>query len=90
MNDLESFRVDVAAFLAASIDADVACRAFGAILPPDLHDRARAWQRHMADNGFIGQAYVDMLVYADSTEAAIERFRAYEAPPPKWAKTPKV
>ena len=25
-----------------------------AILPPHLHDRARAWQRHMADHGFAG------------------------------------
>lgn len=54
------------------------------------YDLMRQTIQHMADNGFIGQAYVDMLVYADSTEEAIERFRAYEPPPPKWAKTPKV
>ncbi len=51
-SDLESFRADAASFIASAVDADVACRAFGAILPPDLHDRARGWQRHMADHGF--------------------------------------
>jgi len=54
------------------------------------YDLMRRTIQHMADNGFIGQPYVDMLVYADSTEEAIERFRAYAPPPPKWAQTPKV
>jgi uncharacterized protein (TIGR00730 family) len=49
------------------------------------YDRMRDTIQHMADSGFIGQDYVDMLVYADSTEAALEAFRAYRAPPPKWS-----
>ena len=44
----------------------------------------RATIQQMADKGFIAQPYVDMLVYADSTSEAIDRFRAYEPPPPKW------
>lgn len=39
----------------------------------------------MADNGFIGQAYVDMLVYADTSQEVLEAFRTYVAPPPKWS-----
>lgn len=54
------------------------------------YDPMRHLTQHMADNGFIGQSYVDMLIYADSTEEAIERFRNYVAPPPKWATTPRV
>ena len=49
------------------------------------YDLMRATIQQMADNGFIGQAYVDMLVYVDSTPEAIDRFRTYVAPPPKWA-----
>ncbi|PZQ56791.1 MAG: TIGR00730 family Rossman fold protein [Phenylobacterium zucineum] len=49
------------------------------------YDLMRQTIQHMADNGFIGQTYVDMLVYADSTEEALDRFRAYVAPPPKWS-----
>jgi uncharacterized protein (TIGR00730 family) len=49
------------------------------------YDRMRETIQHMADNGFIGQAYVDMLVYAESTEAALDAFRAYVPPPPKWS-----
>lgn len=44
----------------------------------------RATVHHMADNGFIAQQYVDMLIYADTTAEALERFRAYVPPPPKW------
>ncbi|WP_421937878.1 TIGR00730 family Rossman fold protein [Phenylobacterium sp.] len=39
----------------------------------------------MADSGFIGQQYVDMLIYADATEPALEAFRNYVAPAPKWS-----
>jgi hypothetical protein len=42
----------------------------------------------MADNGFLAQKYVDMLVYADTTAATIEAFRAYVPPPPKWSLAP--
>jgi alkylation response protein AidB-like acyl-CoA dehydrogenase len=48
------FRSDAARFLAESIAADVHCPAFGAIMPPALHDRARAWQRRVFDAGFAG------------------------------------
>ena len=48
------------------------------------YDLMRATIQQMADKGFIAQPYVDMLVYADSTSEAIDRFRAYEPPPPKW------
>ena len=52
MTELGAFRTSAAAFIAEAAEADVACRAFGAILPPDLHERARGWQRHMAEHGF--------------------------------------
>lgn len=48
------------------------------------YDLIRATIQQMADKGFIAQPYVDMLVYADDTAAALERFRAYDPPPPKW------
>jgi uncharacterized protein (TIGR00730 family) len=44
----------------------------------------RALVQHMADHDFIAQTYVDMLIFEDTTTAALERFRAYVAPPPKW------
>jgi alkylation response protein AidB-like acyl-CoA dehydrogenase len=50
----EQFRQDAAAFITESVDADLHCPAFGAIMPPALHDRARAWQRRMFDHGFAG------------------------------------
>lgn len=49
------------------------------------YDLMRQTIQHMADNGFIGQTYVDMLVYADSTPAVLEAFGGYVAPPPKWS-----
>ncbi|RAK63726.1 TIGR00730 family Rossman fold protein [Phenylobacterium kunshanense] len=49
------------------------------------YDLMRRTIQHMADNGFIAQPYVDMLVYADGTAEALERFRGYVAPPPKWS-----
>jgi uncharacterized protein (TIGR00730 family) len=52
------------------------------------YDPLRKTVQHMADNGFLAQQYVDMLVYADTTAAAIEAFRAYVPPPPKWGLAP--
>ena len=49
------------------------------------YDLMRATIEQMADKGFIAQPYVDMLIYADSTAEAIERFHTYVAPPPKWS-----
>ena len=48
------------------------------------YDLMRATVQQMADNGFIAQQYVDMLIYADDTASAIEAFRRYVPPPPKW------
>jgi uncharacterized protein (TIGR00730 family) len=48
------------------------------------YDLMRQTIQQMADNGFIGQQYVDMLVYAGGTAEVIERFRNYVPPPPKW------
>ncbi len=52
--DLEQFRSAAATFIAESVAADQHCQAFGAIMPPALHDRARAWQRQMFEHGFAG------------------------------------
>lgn len=48
------------------------------------YDLMRKTVQQMADAGFLAQQYVDMLIYADTTAAAIEAFRAYVPPPPKW------
>lgn len=52
------------------------------------YEPLRKTVQHMADNGFLAQQYVDMLVHADTTAAAIEAFRAYVPPPPKWGLAP--
>jgi alkylation response protein AidB-like acyl-CoA dehydrogenase len=52
--DIDEFRRAAVAFLGRSRADGIACPAYGAILPPALHDRARAWQRHIAENGFAG------------------------------------
>ena len=52
MSDLAGFRADAKAFLAASLDSGVACPAFGAIVPPDLFEQARAWQAHCFAEGW--------------------------------------
>ena len=49
------------------------------------YDLMRATIQQMADKGFIAQAYVDMLLYADTSADALNRFARYVAPPPKWA-----
>ena len=49
------------------------------------YDLMRQTIQQMADNGFIGQTYVDMLVYAETTPQVLDAFRAYAAPPPKWS-----
>ncbi len=48
------------------------------------YDLMRQLVQQMADNGFTTQTYADMLVYADSTAKALDAFRAYIPPPPKW------
>jgi alkylation response protein AidB-like acyl-CoA dehydrogenase len=52
--ELEPFRDAVVEFLVQARADGVAAPAYGAILPPALHDRARAWQRHLAAGGFAG------------------------------------
>jgi alkylation response protein AidB-like acyl-CoA dehydrogenase len=52
--DIEDFRAAVVSFLGRAEADGLACPAYGAILPPGLHDRARAWQRHIAEAGFAG------------------------------------
>jgi len=49
------------------------------------YDPMRETIQKMADNGFIAQPYVDMLIYADGTAEALARFERYVAPPPKWS-----
>jgi len=41
-------------FIAASVSDGSACPAFGAIMPPAMFDRARAWQRRCHEAGFAG------------------------------------
>ncbi len=52
--DLDAFRHDVVEMLARNVADGTACPAFGAILIPDLHDRARVWQQAMSDQGMAG------------------------------------
>ena len=52
------------------------------------YDLLRATIQQMADNGFIAQQYVDMLIYEPTTEAALKRFGDYVPPPPKWNRAP--
>jgi uncharacterized protein (TIGR00730 family) len=48
----------------------------------------RALTQQTVDAGFLAQQYVDMLVYAPTTDDVIEAFRHYVPPPPKWARAP--
>ena len=52
------------------------------------YDLMAATIQQMADNGFIAQPYVDMLIYRDTSAEVIEAFRGYVAPPPKWSARP--
>jgi alkylation response protein AidB-like acyl-CoA dehydrogenase len=51
---VDAFRAEVATFLAAAAADGTACPAFGAILPPALHERARAWQGRIFEAGYAG------------------------------------
>lgn len=48
------------------------------------YDTLRQLVQRMADNGFTTQQYADMLIYAETTAQALDAFRAYVPPPPKW------
>jgi uncharacterized protein (TIGR00730 family) len=52
------------------------------------YDLMRQLVQQMADKAFTTQQYADMLIYAESTQAAIDAFRAYSPPPPKWGVAP--
>ena len=52
------------------------------------YEPMRASIQQMADKGFLARQYVDMLVYADTTGQALDAFRAYVPPPPKWGVAP--
>jgi uncharacterized protein (TIGR00730 family) len=47
-------------------------------------DPLRAMIQRMADDGFVQQAYADMLIFTDDPAELVDRFRRYVAPPPKW------
>ena len=53
MVDLDDFRQEARAWLAAN-RVDAPSRNYGAIVPPELVDEARAWQRRIFDAGFAG------------------------------------
>jgi len=42
---LEDFRMQAAAFISDAVNSKDACPAYGAILPPLLHEQAMHWQR---------------------------------------------
>ena len=48
------------------------------------YEPLRAAIENMVANGFLKAQYAEMLIYARHTAEAIERFRAYVPPPPKW------
>jgi len=48
------------------------------------YDLWRATVRQMADKGFVAPAYAEMLIYEPTTAKVLDRFRAYQPPPPKW------
>lgn len=54
---LDEFRTHANDFIQASKYEGIACRAFGAIMPPALHDEAKVWQQHMYANGFAGVSW---------------------------------
>jgi len=54
---IDTFRRRAASFIADAKNSGLACRAFGAIMPPALHDQAKQWQQHMYANGFAGVSW---------------------------------
>jgi len=57
VDSAEDFRAQAVVFLDASIADGTACKAFGAIMPPAMHDPATTWQKHMYANGFAGVSW---------------------------------
>lgn len=54
---IEQFRDRAAEFIEDSVASGVACRSFGAIMPPAMHEHALRWQRHMFAHGWAGVAW---------------------------------
>jgi len=54
---IDEFRDLAVTFIEDSKAAGMACRAFGAIMPPGVHDEAKVWQQHMFANGFAGVSW---------------------------------
>ncbi len=54
---VDEFRRRAADFISEAKTDGIACRAFGAIMPPAMYDQAKAWQQHMFDSGFAGVAW---------------------------------
>ena len=54
ISSLEEFRDETAAFIARAVDSGDACPAYGAILPPHLHQQAMHWQRFCFNEGWAG------------------------------------
>jgi alkylation response protein AidB-like acyl-CoA dehydrogenase len=52
--DLADFRAEASQFLSDAVGNGTACPAYGAILVPALHDRARQWQAYCYDHGWAG------------------------------------
>ena len=48
------------------------------------YEAFRKLTQQFADQGFLAQQYVDMLIYRDTSAEVIEAFRTYAPPPPKW------
>lgn len=53
-------------------------------------DPLQAMIARMASEGFLNQAYADMVGFADRAEALLAAFRAYVPPPRKWTASTAV
>ncbi|HAX04767.1 MAG TPA: acyl-CoA dehydrogenase [Acidimicrobiaceae bacterium] len=51
---IRAFRQQAAEFIKAAVISGDACPAYGAILPPDLHQQAMHWQRFCFDSSWAG------------------------------------
>ena len=83
MTDLAAFRADAAAWLARN--APHAPPDYGAIVPPELVDEARAWQRRLAHAGWAGIAWPEAVggrgLSADHAAAWLEEAARAAVPP---------
>ena len=52
------------------------------------YEPLRAAIANMVENGFLKPQYGEMLIYANDTREALQRFEAYVPPPPKWTVAP--